>query len=290
MVFENLQCPACGAMNTVDSDKSTFTCLGCGKEAITQAAAAFTYGEEESIKTAPMARTVSSDDEERKMLRRASLFLEDEDWPRAWSYFESVLDYNPENAQAYVGELLVKLRLKSEGFLSCSLADFGELVEYKRALRFADEQLRENLQKRLAECRETIHRSREKLDEGRTNQNLPAQEPFGAESAKFKGDPRAEKYERAKRMMGDAETVKSFLEAARLFKSLGDWKDSPKLAATCLAKGRYLLANRMRVGMVPGGSLEEAARLFDSLGGWEDSEALAADCRKRIAAAEKAKG
>ena len=72
-------------MNTVDIDNRSFTCLGCGKEAITEAAAAFTSAQEESIRNAPMARTVTSDDEESRMLRRAAMFLEDEDWPRAWS-------------------------------------------------------------------------------------------------------------------------------------------------------------------------------------------------------------
>ncbi len=318
MVFENLQCPACGVMNTVDVDKSTFTCLGCGKEAITQAAAAFTDDQEQSIRNAPLARTVASNDDERKMLRRASMFLEDEDWPRAWSYYESILDYNPENAQAYIGELLVKLRMKSPGFLSHSLADFSGLIEYKRAIRFADKHLQENLQKQLNECRETIDRLREKLEtrrespqnlnglNSRASQSLSPKRLPETKADKFKGDPRAETYDRAKRMMRDEKTREGFLEAARLFESLGYWEDSYAMAQICKSKmsalppgpsrtkadklkvdsraETYDRAKRMMRGADTREGFLEAARLFESLGYWEDSYAMAQICKSKMSA------
>jgi serine/threonine protein kinase len=46
------------------------------------------------------------------LLRRAFLFLEDSVFDKATEYFEKTLDNNPENAKAYVGKLLAKLRLK----------------------------------------------------------------------------------------------------------------------------------------------------------------------------------
>ena len=314
MVSENLQCPACGVMNTVDIDESTFICPGCGKEAITQAAAAFTSAQEELIKNAPLARTITTDDEESRMLKRAAIFLEDEDWPRAWAYYESVLDYNPENAQAYIGELLVKLRLKNAGCLSQSYADFSELSEFKRAVRYSDEPHRTKLQELSTECKKRVSQSFHKLTEERNAQR----------------ERNEEIYKRANRMRLGIEAGGNLEDAVRLLEYLGDWKDSREMALEIRQKlksspesklfdsheaivcwkafhpsaldyctvrepsskkrvvsfaeaaERYEQASRMRLGIEPGGSLAEAAKLYGSLGYWMDSQDMAQKCRKMM--------
>jgi hypothetical protein len=77
------------------------------------------------------------------LLKRAFIVLEDEDWVKADGLLEQVLNRDPENARAYIGKLLAKLKVTDESALPKaaaiadiqSLADFGE---YKRALRYAD--------------------------------------------------------------------------------------------------------------------------------------------------------
>ncbi len=75
-------------------------------------------------------------------LRRAFLFAEDEEWSRADEYLEKELDMEPENAYAYLGKLLVELKVRSVDELSKKADEVKSSRNYKRALRFSDEELR----------------------------------------------------------------------------------------------------------------------------------------------------
>lgn len=72
------------------------------------------------------------------LLRRAELFLEDKEWHFASDYYENVLDIDPENAQAYLGLLLVALKISNESELVQSLEAFDQHKYYLKAVRFAD--------------------------------------------------------------------------------------------------------------------------------------------------------
>lgn len=71
------------------------------------------------------------------LLKRAYLFLEDGDFKNADAYFEKVLDQNPEEARAYIGKLLVLLKLRKPENLVSSRAPLTEYEPYNKALRFA---------------------------------------------------------------------------------------------------------------------------------------------------------
>lgn len=82
------------------------------------------------------------------------MFLEDKDWENADTYFDKVLDLDPECAEAYLGKLLAQLRITSVNNISCDEIilpdDFGtaeELGYYKKASRFGDSQIKQSLQK-----------------------------------------------------------------------------------------------------------------------------------------------
>ena len=75
-------------------------------------------------------------------MRRAFLFAEDEEWSRADEYLEKELDMEPENAYAYLGKLLVELKVRSVDELSKKADEVKSSRNYKRALRFSDEELR----------------------------------------------------------------------------------------------------------------------------------------------------
>ena len=73
-------------------------------------------------------------------LRRAFIFIEDEDWDRANEYFEEALDDNPENPYAYLGKALISAKVCS--FDSVSDKERHAVCntkEYNRALMYADE-------------------------------------------------------------------------------------------------------------------------------------------------------
>lgn len=71
------------------------------------------------------------------LLRRAELFLEDGDFESADKYFDRVLDLNPECSKAYIGRLLVELKVKSENELENGEFDIASNGNYKKAIKFA---------------------------------------------------------------------------------------------------------------------------------------------------------
>ena len=79
------------------------------------------------------------------LLKRVYLFLEDGEWQSADEYCEKVLDINPECAEAYVGKLMVELKVKKEEALKDCETPFDNINNYKKAFRFADDKLKKKL-------------------------------------------------------------------------------------------------------------------------------------------------
>lgn len=75
-------------------------------------------------------------------LRRAYIFIEDEEWERAEEYLEKVLDEEPENAYAYLGKAMVAVKVGTPTLPTASeMKELTSRKEYTRAKRFADEGL-----------------------------------------------------------------------------------------------------------------------------------------------------
>jgi len=92
------------------------------------------------------------------LLRRGMLLVEYADFSAAIQVFDQALNLAPENAYIYVGRLLAEVRLEKESWLGNHNVDLNRYPSYKKALRFADSELRQRLelynvqvQERLAE-------------------------------------------------------------------------------------------------------------------------------------------
>lgn len=79
------------------------------------------------------------------LLERAYMFLEDEKWIEADKYCEKVLDQDPKNAKAYFGKLLAELHVKGSEELENCECFFEDKDNYKKAIRFANEELKTEL-------------------------------------------------------------------------------------------------------------------------------------------------
>lgn len=79
------------------------------------------------------------------LIRRAYLSLEESNWSKADELLEQALNIEPENASIYVGKLCVELRVTNEEDLKNHASEVAESNNYKRALQFADNHLREKL-------------------------------------------------------------------------------------------------------------------------------------------------
>ena len=89
--------------------------------------------------------TINSNATPDSLLRRTKLLLEDKDWSSANAYCESVLDIEPENATAYLYKLMVDLKVSTQEELKNNPVPFEGNGNYKKALRFGDEELKSTL-------------------------------------------------------------------------------------------------------------------------------------------------
>ena len=162
---------------------------------------------EEPKATAVIKETVISSTNISPLLKRVFMFLEDGDWNSANEYCEKVLDIDPENAEAYLGKLMSGLRVKKQEFLKDQAEPFDNNNNYQKAIRFANEKLKNTLTGYI----EHINTRNE--------------------NARLDGI-----YTRAKNAMSKANTESAYKEAAQLFESISKYKDSAVLAQSCYEK------------------------------------------------------
>ncbi len=85
--------------------------------------------------------------EAESMLKRAFLLLEEAEWSKANDLLEKVLNIEPENAKAYLGKLMAEVKVNKEENLAKRAVDFSTSANYQNALRFADSELKQKLEK-----------------------------------------------------------------------------------------------------------------------------------------------
>ena len=105
-------------------------------------------------RTAPKETVVinSGNAEVEPLLKRASLFIEDENWDEANSYCEKVLDQDPENADAYLYKLLAELHKKRIDDLSDCCGDLSKKSNFQKLLIFGSDELKKQLKEYEKQC------------------------------------------------------------------------------------------------------------------------------------------
>lgn len=193
------------------------------------------------------------------LLKRAFIFLEDGDWSSADEYCEKVLDLDPECAQAYLGKLMAKLRVRKVDDLANCEQPFDGKDNYRKVMRFGGETLRDTLEGYIT-----------KINDRNENARL------------------AGIYNDAANAMSRADSEDAYRSAADRFKSIPGFKDANALAESCLDKAEicrkdaiYSVAiSKTTEDSVE--SCEEAIRMFQSILGWKDSDEQICACQKRI--------
>ena len=170
MALQALVCPQCGAPIKEADVRDVFYCSYCGTRIEREKLRIEVSG---NVSVAGMAN-------DRSLLERAFLFLEDGNFNVAAQYIERSLDANPRSAMAYLAKIMVIFRYRNK----------AELIEncvhplesdglFRRALRFADEAERAELMD-LKEKAEQRHN--EKLEEMQGDIDRRAQELAGLEN------------------------------------------------------------------------------------------------------------
>lgn len=152
----------------------------------------------EASKGTPVKSTVFTGENSNiaPLLKRVSIFLQDCAWDKAESYCEKVLDIDPENPEAYIYLLLAHLKKSTLGDLVDLKEPFDSIDHYKKAIQFADDDLRTEL----------------------TNLN------------------KENYYKRAVRAYNTSKTESEYKSAKAIFDYVKGYKDAEKLAEGCVEK------------------------------------------------------
>lgn len=76
------------------------------------------------------------------LLKRASLFIVDENWSSANEYCEKVLDIDPENAEAYLYKLMIDLHIKKESDIAGCVGTLAKNNNYNKIILFGNDELK----------------------------------------------------------------------------------------------------------------------------------------------------
>ena len=204
------------------------------------------------------------------LLRRAFLFLEDGEWDSAENYLEQVLDSDPENAQAYLGKLMLDLHVKTQDELGDRDEPYDDNGNYQKALRFADGELKATLENYVLEITERKE-----------------QEEYNKKSGIF---------EKATEILNFAKTEEEFRSAGELFQSISGFKkdipgsmDADAMAVICFkAAEEYRIKDaiydnaKSRMTRNSRFDYESAITKFKTIPGWKDADEQIIICEKRI--------
>ena len=129
MAYKAITCPQCGAPITSIPSNDTFFCSYCGAKI-----------EREKVLIEVSGRvSVSGIANEKTLFERAYLFLEDGKFDEANTYFERVLDLNPQLSKAYLGKLLAVNHFRNTDELIEQCAQpIDDNSLFQKALRFAN--------------------------------------------------------------------------------------------------------------------------------------------------------
>ena len=140
------------------------------------------------------------------LLKRGYMSLEDGEWNKANDFFEQALNQDAELAEAYLGKLMVELRIRAKENLKDCAEPFDSASNYQKALRFAEGTLRNELVGYIDHI---------------NIRNGIARKDAILENAKAL-------------MVG--ESIYNYERAAALFESILGWKDTDERAVECKRK------------------------------------------------------
>lgn len=156
------------------------------------------------------------------LLKRVFMFLEDGNIASANEYCERVLDIDPECARAYLAKLMARFGIRKIDGLS-NLNDYNAFVndeDYKKAVRFADDKLKETLEHIVDRVR-TNSNEREKAQKYAAAEKKVASAEEWIEKAQYRGE--------SGKVNAANKGIAAYKEAIRMFESLGDYRDAARL-------------------------------------------------------------
>lgn len=209
------------------------------------------------------------------LLERAKIFIEDDEWESADEYCERALDIDPQNATAYLIKLLIDLRVHDESDLVNCAHPFDDDGNFKKAIRFGDNELVQRLkgyntairERNLAEEKNAVYKAACAL--------MIGDDPEDYQNAILKFNTIPTWKDSEEKIAQCREKIKQLDEEAEVRRMEGIYSEACSLMATHFDNGSCF------------SKLDEAIEKFESITNWKDSKKKIAQCEEKIAEFEK---
>ena len=143
------------------------------------------------------------------LLKRGYMALEDEEWEKAEGFFEDVLNQDAECTEAYFGKLMSECKCKTKESLKNCKDPFDKSNNYQKVLRFGNQSLQDELKGYI-----------QFIKDRNENQRLNGI------------------YNKAIQQMKSASNEKNYSDAARIFGTIIEFKDSRTKFQECIQKAK----------------------------------------------------
>lgn len=200
-----------------------------------------------TVHVAPVTGAVASMD---SLLKRAFLSLEDGDFPKAGNLVEQVMNIDPENARAYICQLLVSLGLKKEELLADQTDNWHENNLFARAHHFADTAYKQTLSGYIVDAQKT-RELEHAIALGKTMHGLAKAVEILEGLGEFKNSGEYLAHYKNQQEVGYNKATsllnkKNYSEAVSLFAQLHHFKDSPAKLAQAHALDKLKKRKRIK--------------------------------------------
>ena len=256
-------------------------------------------------KQAPKSSSSSMLSANDALLRRMEMFLSDKDFDKAKEYCERILDVDPENARAYLGEFCAEFKISGiRDILNLNVEyvpkEVARLLSQGKALEAIGE-YRIETGCTLAEAKVAIERLKNEkpyetadvLKAMKQSKNLDKILKYGEESIvneilknirdvedKIAESKNRSIYDLALSQMNHASTVDDFESAAKKFDSISGYKNAKQLADSCYNKIQdsiYLEAE----ALLKAKDYDAAAQTFKRIIGYKNAQSMVDECLER---------
>lgn len=237
-------------------------------------------------KTQPQAQVVAAStasNDIAPLLKRMFMYIEDGEWDKANEYAERVLDKDPENAEAYLGKLMVNLKVRHREDLKNQMQPFENNKNYQKAIRFAGTDLKNELKGYITFINNRNAEEKRRQEEERRRLEKKKRE----EEQRQEEERRKNAYDEAVTIMNNASTEDDYKRAEIAFYSASGYKDADALAKKCnesaetCRKDSILCKAKERMQKDTLESCFAARNDLKSITGWKDADDLLAVCETK---------
>ena len=232
------------------------------------------------------------------LLDRASVYLEDGLWEKATFYADQELTYEPRSSKAYQIKLLAEMKVRNLTDLKGKDILIFQNENYKKALRYAEESDREELEKIDQEltyknrhkCVDIITRLTDRLANATTMKDyrkieeeldklyeFPEVSDFRKTFTQARDKFKESSYSKTLQLMSDG----NYTEALEILDQLPGYKNTQSLKAKCNDEISKQKVYDEACDLKQHKQFEAAAETFKGLGDYRDSAKLAKKCARQ---------